>query len=447
MLRRGSNPFRYHTDMMLSSFTVPQLISWHIPRLLSGRSSGVFGSRNGSNLQAVFITNTASDSKGSNDSVLSLPSQFLRASDSANFDSVTFQRNDVPYDNDNGKPLPKSRDHLNNCKIADYSFDEQTDTYCIRWEDGHTSQYTQTWVQNELSKWQSKGNQSLKLWAQLTEEKVRDPEYKLMVPFQETVMTEEGSSHALQALYQYGIVLVTGTPTDDGGSGVAALAAALGGGSVKEGNSTSLLNTYRRHPEFHSIVIPHGTDGPLRTLYGTVWSTSSSGQPEGASVADSAYTNNGLPLHTDMTYLRDPPGLQIFTMDQPAIKGGESVFGDGYAIAERLRAINTKAFETLSQTIRQYCCIDEATGWHLEAHGPVISVRNGQVVGIRHNDLDRLPDLPPLEWTGKEQTFYDNLVEAHHAWDELISSDEFRLVVSLQPGDTMVVANQVSTLR
>jgi Taurine catabolism dioxygenase TauD, TfdA family len=152
-----------------------------------------------------------------------------------------------------------------------------------------------------------------------------------------------------------------------------------------------------------------------------------------------------LPLHTDMTYHRDPPGLQIFTMAQPAISGGESVFGDGFAVAERLRCTNPEAFDVLSTTVRRYRCIDCATGWHLEASGPVISDVNGEVVMIRHNDLDRLPDLPPAD-CGDADGFYAKLQAAHLAWDQILAEDDMRLVVRLQPGDTIVVANQVSLL-
>jgi alpha-ketoglutarate-dependent taurine dioxygenase len=175
----------------------------------------------------------------------------------------------------------------------------------------------------------------------------------------------------------------------------------------------------------------------------------SGGQPEGTSIADSAYGIEGLPLHTDMTYHRDPPGLQIFTMVQPAGEGGgESIFCDGFAAAEHLRKMNPEAFATLSETTRRYRCVDEETGWHLEASGPVISVHNGTVVGIRHNDLDRLTDLPPPEATGEEiDKFYDRLQAAHEAWDSILCQDDFRLVVALQPGETMVVANQVSVVQ
>lgn len=195
-------------------------------------------------------------------------------------------------------------------------------------------------------------------------------------------------------------------------------------------------------------MLPHGTDGPLRTLYGTVWSTTSSGQAEGTSVADSAYESTELPLHTDLTYHGDPPGLQIFTMVQPAKKGGESIFGDGFAAAEHLRITNPAAFETLSRVSHRYRSVDRTTGWHLEAHGPVITTRFGQVTAIRHNDLDRLPDLPPSpHLSDKEmESFYQELRQAHAAWDAILAQDDFRLVFGLKPGETMVVANQVSCL-
>ena len=146
--------------------------------------------------------------------------------------------------------------------------------------------------------------------------------------------------------------------------------------------------------------------------------------------------------------MRDPPGLQIFTMVQKAMVGGESIFGDGFAIAQRLREINPKAFDILCQTNRSYRCLDDETGWNLQASGPVILIDSNtdKIVAIRHNDLDRLPDLPPRHVieSNTVDTFYEELKDAHQAWDELISSDEFRLIVQLQPGETMVVANQVN---
>jgi hypothetical protein len=373
--------------------------------------------------------------------ILSLPQQYLRAMDASNYDPVTFQRTDVPYDLDDGKPPLLNKDGATRPIIQDCYL--ENDFYHIEWDDGLRSEYSSVWVEEQIKSWKDLSSGDRVLWTGMTNKSIRDSS-ALAMDFTET-LTDDGMRQALSALYQYGILLVSDTPIDDDGAGVAALAAALGGGSVKNPVSSVLSNFLSGKRE---IMLPRGTDGPLRTLYGTVWSTTSGGQPEGTSVADSAYGIESLPLHTDMTYHRDPPGLQIFTMVQPAGEGGgESIFCDGFAAADHLRKINPEAFATLSETIRRYRCVDEETGWHLEASGPVISVHNGAVIGIRHNDLDRLTDLPPPEATGKEiDEFYDRLQAAHEAWDSVLAQDDFRLVVALQPGETMVVANQVSVV-
>lgn len=371
--------------------------------------------------------------------ILSLPAQYLRAMDTSNYDPVTFQRTDVSCNLDDGKPLVLNKDRATRPIIQTCSL--ENDFYRIEWDDGLRSEYSSGWVDEQIKSWKGSTSDRV-LWTGMTDKSVRDSS-ALTMDFTRT-LTDDGMRQALSALYKYGILLVSDTPIDDDGAGVAALASALGGGSVKNPVSSVLSNYLSGKRE---IMLPRGTDGPLRTLYGTVWSTTSGGQPEGTSVADSAYGIEGLPLHTDMTYHRDPPGLQIFTMGQPAGEGGESVFGDGFAAADHLRKINPEAFATLSETTRRYRCVDEETGWHLEASGPVISVHNGTVVGIRHNDLDRLTDLPPPEATGEEiDEFYDKLQAAHEAWDNILCQDDFRLVVALQPGETMVVANQVSLL-
>mmetsp|Transcript_16047 Transcript_16047/g.20362 ORF Transcript_16047/g.20362 Transcript_16047/m.20362 type:complete len:192 (+) Transcript_16047:188-763(+) len=141
--------------------------------------------------------------------------------------------------------------------------------------------------------------------------------------------------------------------------------------------------------------------------------------------------------------------------------GGESIFADGLAVAEYMRSNHKKEFDTLCRIHRRYRSIDDETGWYLEGNGPIIEAvdtwrglaappkdsdsesRWGAVVRIRHNDLDRLPDLPsPHIEKGDIESFYNELKEAHDIWDNLLARDEFRLVVKLQPGDTVVVANQ-----
>jgi alpha-ketoglutarate-dependent taurine dioxygenase len=390
--------------------------------------------------QALRLANHRwSSSVAAADDIYSLPWQYLQAADSCNFDPITHQRNDVQFENATGKRI-LDENKQPQLSIQSVSLDENN--YRVTWSDGLLSVYSIDWVQRQLARRNEKIPENRVLWSNLSEADLRNSPI-LTISFSD-LLTEEGMSRSLRTLYQYGFLLVSDTPINNHGAGVAALGASLGGGHAKKNASISLVGKYRAGGR--ETVLPHGTDGPMRTLYGNVWSTSSAGQAEGNSVADSAYGDDGLPLHTDMTYYRDPPGLQIFTMVQPAMRGGESTFGDGFAVADQLRQTDPEAFRILSNVVRRYRCIDETTGWHLEASGKVIEVRDGQIVGIRHNDLDRLPDLPPAEVTEpkKIDEFYESLNRAHAAWDKLLSDDKNRLVVSLKPGDTMVVANHVS---
>jgi alpha-ketoglutarate-dependent taurine dioxygenase len=370
-----------------------------------------------------------------------IPPRYLRDADTNNFDETTKQRTDVTFDMENGKPLPSSNQ---DSKYRIHSCNLIGDQFEIEWGDGRESRYSTSWMKDILAKWQMTEDEETPriLWTNLTEMNVRNSS-SLFLSFPD-IMEENGMKRALKVLYQYGFLLVGETPLEDGGAGIAALASALSGGSVKESTSSSLLANYRSGGS--AIVLPHGTEGPFRTLYGSVWSTTSTGQADGASVADSAYGRGALPLHTDMTYHRDPPGLQIFSMVQPALHGGESVLADGFAVADFLKSKYPEAFSILSNVTRTYRCIDGETGWHLEGSGPVISTSNGLVTAIRHNDLDRLSDLPPYGSSQDEASaFYDKLTFAHRKWDEVLAMDEFRLVMKLKPGDTAVVANQVSS--
>jgi alpha-ketoglutarate-dependent taurine dioxygenase len=373
----------------------------------------------------------------------SLPWQYLRAADPSNFDPFTYQRVDVRFDTLSGIPLPSTSavDDKHGPPISIRTTRLEGDTVKVQWSDGRLSSYPITWLKDQVKSFCRTTKNNRIYWKGLTEEQVRESsvlsmEYKY-------ALSDEGMRQALHTIYRYGILLISGTPVSDR-LGVAVLGAALGGGNVKTNPTTSLLARYRMGGT--ETILEHGTDGPFRTLYGTVWSTSSATQLDGTSQADSSYGSGGLPLHTDMTYMRDPPGLQIFTMVNPSSRGGESVFGDGFAVADKLKIISPTAFAVLSKTTRRFRCIDTATGWNLQAVGPVISVRNGNINGIRHNDLDRLPDLPPAGITSPEDVnaFYSSLESAHEEWDKLLMKDEFRLVMKLNPGDTIVVANQVS---
>ena len=374
----------------------------------------------------------------------SLPNRFLREMDDSNFDPSTFQRTDVAFDAKTGKPLLDATYYgvSSSPKYTIKSRVWEADTQVIEWADGVVSRFSREWIDSVLQQSTDSTMAQPSLWTGLTEAAVRASP-TLTMDFDQVL---HDSSAALRTLFEYGILLIPHTPVDDHGAGVGALAASLSGGTVKQ-NTTSLLQNYRDNVGSGGQadhILENGTDGPMRTLYGSVWYTSSGAQQDGTSVADSAYSNGSLPLHTDMTYYRDPPGLQVFTMQQVADRGGESVYADGFAAASILQQEYPEAFETLSTVERTYRCVDPELGWHLEAKGPVIRTNeHGQIIGIRHNDLDRMPDLPPLNDKHMDiHHYYQRLAYAHQVWDATLARDDVRLVLKLQPGDTLIVANQ-----
>lgn len=407
---------------------------------------------------------------------------FLRQSDSRLFDPITRQRNDVYFDKCNGKPskeIPQDKFSLKfqvkNISVR-HKKSGQDDTYTVEWKDGHKSVFDADWIKVQMNRLESPSSGKVGElspiipripWGNLTEDEVRcsTNNNRMTIPFREIIHQPKMMEEAIRILYKYGILVVTSTPINDDGAGIAALASALSGPARK--SETTLLTHYteidKKTDSPRKAILENGTDGPQKTMFGNIWSTHSSQMAVGTSTADTAYGTEALPLHTDCGYYRDPPGLQIFTMCNPAESGGESVFSDGLALAEYMRNHHKREFDTLCRTVRRYRSIDKEMGWHLEGSGPIIKAvdrfegysstcsttnhhaRWGAVLGIRHNDLDRLPDLPPQNIIDDEKSvndFYDDLAQAHKVWDMLLGKDEFRLVMKVKSGETVVVANQ-----
>lgn len=453
-----------------------------------------------------------------------LPIQFLEAHDEKKFDPSTHQRNDVPFDSIDGKPPPPpssatSEEGETLSKLISWHCSPDGDTSCLatrRKNDSDSrARFSNKWVDDQVERWRANSNDfdcfwsptgeksaqettgtpKRVLWSNWTESMVRDPKCSpILFEYNNLLksVNDGGTSQRieeerlLKMLYQYGIVLITGTPTYTD-----TLPLDVKSEATKNSHKTDTSGGANESAEsailsLASLIGYH----PLQTLYGSgVWSTSSSSsfynndngdnENEASSTADSAYGATSLPLHTDMTYMANPPGAQVFLMVQPAasapssskesspssasddvnrpiVPQGQSVYLDGFSAARQLLSERPDAFRLLATTSRRYRCVDDDEGWHLEATGPLIetSVPAGEcewgpVTSIRHNDLDRLPDLPPYskpgttgEEGGGDDTFYEKLREAHRAWDDILRRDSMRLVIDLRPGDCVLVANQ-----
>ena len=103
------------------------------------------------------------------------------------------------------------------------------------------------------------------------------------------------------------------------------------------------------------------------TNYGRVFDVRAVPQPENL-----AYSDLGLGLHTDNPYREPVPGFQALHTLLAAPDGGDSLFADGFAIAEHLRQTEPEAFETISRTPVPFWY--RAAGVDLYAERPLIEL-------------------------------------------------------------------------
>jgi gamma-butyrobetaine dioxygenase len=139
------------------------------------------------------------------------------------------------------------------------------------------------------------------------------------------------------------------------------------------------------------------------------------------------------PVHTDNPY-RDPvPGFQLLHCLSAAGQGGESIFVDGMAAAERVRAHDPDAFSTLYQTPILYRFQDAATD--LIAERTMLEVdTEGQFRAIYYNDRS----IAPLPLKGPRlKKFYP----AYRQLAELLREEARQVVHRLQPGELVLFDN------
>lgn len=171
----------------------------------------------------------------------------------------------------------------------------------------------------------------------------------------------------------------------------------------------------------------------LETIYGTMWTTNPQNAEEGYN--DTASTNWELLHHTDGTYMRDPPGLQIFNCVAQAGEGGESRYMDAFLAAETLRKEDPEAFEFLANTPLHYQTYDNDA--HLATMEPIIRVDyQGNITQFRHNDYDRAP-LTHLSFED-----VDKFYRAHRKLLTIMRRDNMEFASKLRVGEMMVVDNQ-----
>ena len=147
-----------------------------------------------------------------------------------------------------------------------------------------------------------------------------------------------------------------------------------------------------------------------------------------------AYTSLALPLHTDLPNQELPPGYQFLHCVKNGASGGESVFADAYAIAEKLRQTNPDAFDLLTRVAVPYRFHDRKDD--IRVHRPVISLNGkGEVFDVRYSaHLMAAFDM--------EASLMTNYYAAFRAFMALTRDPGFIISFKLEAGQMVVFDNR-----
>jgi len=169
--------------------------------------------------------------------------------------------------------------------------------------------------------------------------------------------------------------------------------------------------------------------GPVRASnFGEYYDVISMPEPNA-----SAYTSMGLELHTDLANWRYPPDIQLLFCLKSTVTGGESVFGDGFRVAEELRTADRTAFDLLTTQPVEYRFHD--THCDIRTSAPLIETdRDGRLQRIRFNN-----------WLRGATVFPEALLEPMYTaigkfW-RMLREPEYQLHLRLRPGELIAYDN------
>jgi len=165
------------------------------------------------------------------------------------------------------------------------------------------------------------------------------------------------------------------------------------------------------------------------TNYGKVFDVRSVPQPENL-----AYSDLGLGLHTDNPYREPVPGFQALHALVTSPEGGASLFADGCALAEHLRAVAPGEFRLLTSTPVPFHY--RSADADLYAERPLIQLScTGEVTAVHYNNRS----IAPLAVGAQAApAFYT----AYRRFAALLREARFQLVLKLADAELVVFDNQ-----
>ncbi|MFM7028321.1 MAG: TauD/TfdA family dioxygenase [Chakrabartia sp.] len=166
-----------------------------------------------------------------------------------------------------------------------------------------------------------------------------------------------------------------------------------------------------------------------KTNFGTTFEVVSMPDPNNL-----AYTPVALPLHSDLPNQEVPPGFQFLHCLANEAEGGGSIFADGFAIAEDLRAQDPEAFRLLCEVPIPFRFHDG--DYDIRVHAPVITLDHaGRLLEIRYNaHIAAIFDMPA--------EIMPAYYHAYRAYMRLTRDPRYRLTFKLESGEMVVFDNR-----
>ena len=167
----------------------------------------------------------------------------------------------------------------------------------------------------------------------------------------------------------------------------------------------------------------------LETNYGCTFDVRSVPQPENL-----AYSDLGLGLHTDNPYREPVPGFQALHALLASSEGGDSLFADGFAIAEHLRASAPETFAQLTATAVPFHY--RSGDAELRAERPLIQLSvHDELTAVHYNSRS----IAPLNVPARDAPrFYG----AYRRLAALLRDPRLQLRTRLDAGTLVVFDNQ-----
>ena len=220
----------------------------------------------------------------------------------------------------------------------------------------------------------------------------------LSIDFTSYQKSEHVLLKALEQLKRYGLILITGIPSQE-----------------------------------HAVESIAGRIGHLReTFYGRTWDVRS--VPEAKNVA---YTNQFLGFHMDLLYMCDPPGLQLLHCLKNTCQGGESMFADAFQAAYAVKKASKDDYQILSTFPQTF---------HYQNAGEHYRYMRPAIIEDKHEDVEYVNWSPPFQgpFEGKHlsSSSLRSYVRAARAFSSYVEAPKNIYEYRMQEGDCFVFSNR-----